>query len=86
MLLLSGATFDDFKKPKCAYAFQQFVIRSQMQLEDSFENYARAAQGDSVILCDRGTMDGAAYMDSKTFSKLLHEVGQHHSLQYFTWI
>ena len=75
MLLLNGATFDDFSKPKCPMAFQQYVIRTQMSLEDSTENYARATGEDSVILCDRGTMDGSAYMSEENFEMLLADVG-----------
>ena len=75
MLLLNGATFDDFSNPKCPMAFQQFVIKTQISLEDSTENYARTTGQDSVILCDRGTMDGSAYMSEEDFETLLAEVG-----------
>ena len=75
MLLLNGATFDDFANPQVPFAFQQYIIRTQMSLEDSTENYARATGENSVILCDRGCMDGAAYMDEEGFEKLLTEVG-----------
>ncbi len=75
MLLLNGASFDDFSKSKCPMAFQQYVIRTQISLEDSTENYARATGEDSVILCDRGTMDGSAYMSEENFETLLIDVG-----------
>ena len=75
MLLLNGATFDDFSNPRCPMAFQEYVIRTQISLEDSTENYARATGEDSVILCDRGTMDGLAYMNEENFEILLGEVG-----------
>lgn len=75
MAWLNGARFADIEKPECAYAFQQFVIRTQMQLEDSFMNFARSTGKDAILLCDRGTMDGSAYVSKEEFGKLLAEVG-----------
>lgn len=75
MAWLNGARFGDIEDPKCAYAFQQFVIRTQMQLEDSFMNFARSTGKDAILLCDRGTMDGSAYVSKEEFGKLLAEVG-----------
>ena len=75
MFLNHGATFDDFANPKCPWAFQQFIIRTQISLEDSMENYARATGENCIILCDRGCMDGAAYMKEEDFEALLVDVG-----------
>jgi len=75
MAWLNGARFSDIEDPKCAYAFQQFVIRTQMQLEDSFMNFARSTGKDAILLCDRGTMDGSAYVSKEEFGLLLAEVG-----------
>lgn len=74
MLFVNGASIDDFAKDGCPYAFQQFVIKTQQTLEDSLYNYAKATQQSSVILCDRGIMDGSAYIDSDSFQSLLKEV------------
>lgn len=71
MLWLNGAAFSDLENPKCAFAFQQFVIRTQMQLEDSFLNFAKSTGQDSIILCDRGVMDGSAYVPRDEWLKLL---------------
>ena len=41
---------------------------TQISLEDSFTNYAVSTGQDSVILCDRGVMDGRAYVPADTWS------------------
>ena len=58
MLFINGASVNDCARPESAFAFQQFVINSQMTLEDSLHNYAQSLTQDTVILCDRGVMDG----------------------------
>ena len=72
---LNGVYFEDLASAACRKAFQQFVISTQIQLEDSFERFAKATGEKSVILCDRGTMDGSAYMDKRDFLQLLTELG-----------
>lgn len=42
-----------------------------MQLEDSFMNYAKSTGQDSIILCDRGVMDGSAYVSREYWLELL---------------
>ena len=42
-----------------------------MQLEDSFMNYAKSTGQDSIILCDRGVMDGSAYVPRDYWLDLL---------------
>ena len=42
-----------------------------MSLEDSFANYAISTGQDSVILCDRGVMDGQAYVAEDTWRTVL---------------
>lgn len=74
MLFINGASIDDFAKEGCPYAFQQFIIKTQQTLEDSLYNYAKATKQPSVILCDRGIMDGSAYIDATSFQSLLKEV------------
>ncbi len=71
LLWVHGAFHSDLDNPKCAFAFQQFVIRTQIQLEDSFVNYAECTGSDCVILCDRGTMDGSAYVSREDWLKVV---------------
>ena len=74
MLFINGASPDDLARRECETAFQQFVIKSQIQLEDSFMNYARSTGKKSVLLCDRGIMDGSAYVDDDIWVNVLSSV------------
>jgi AAA domain len=71
LLFINGASVDDFARPDVPLAFQKFVIKTQMSLEDSLYTYAKATGEDCVILCDRGIMDGSAYVDTETWNRIL---------------
>jgi predicted ATPase len=73
MLFINGASPDDLASEDCESAFQQFVIRTQTSLEDSMMNYAKSVKTKSVILCDRGVMDGSAYVTTEIWQKVLEK-------------
>jgi hypothetical protein len=50
---------------------QDTVMDIQIGLEDGFERLLRARGKPGVLLCDRGLMDGAAYMTHEEWSKLI---------------
>jgi len=75
LCFLNGASPDDLARPECCKAFQDFVISTQMSLEDSFTRYATSCGTKSVLLCDRGIMDGSAYVDQETWNEVLREHG-----------
>ena len=50
---------------------QGAIMKLQISLEDLFEGIAREFEGRSVLLCDRGLMDGKAYVDTKTWHSVL---------------
>lgn len=54
---------------------QHAVMDVQMSLEDTVEKVLRARGRPAVMMCDRGTMDGAAYMDRENWLKLLKSRG-----------
>ena len=74
MLFLGGASPDDLSRVECEKAFQSFVIKTQIQLEDSFKNYAKSCNQKCVLLCDRGLMDGAAYVTDEIWAGVLKSV------------
>ena len=77
MLFSNGAAFTDLGKEGMELAFQLAVIRTQMHLEDTFADIARGTGEPSVLLCDRGTMDGSAYVDrEKVWLPVLDTLGQ----------
>lgn len=76
MLFLNGASPSDFGRyPRTGVAFQRFVLRTQVHLEDNIAEYAKATLQNCVLLCDRGLMDGAAYVTEDEFSGLLKGEG-----------
>ena len=54
-----------------------------MSLEDSFSNYAVSTGQDSVILCDRGVMDGKAYVPVETWRSVLQVFANYRQLYFF---
>lgn len=58
-----------------AVKFQTTLMRTQMALEDLFGEMARNEAKPAVILCDRGLMDGSAYVSEELWSAVLDEVG-----------
>jgi hypothetical protein len=52
---------------------QHTVMDMQISLEDSFERVLRARGKPAVLLCDRGLMDGSAYMSHEQWDSLLKE-------------
>ncbi|RLN93757.1 hypothetical protein BBJ28_00013368 [Nothophytophthora sp. Chile5] len=50
--------------------FQWQILKLQMSLEDSFYSLAQDSGKPCVILCDRGVMDGSAYMTPDQWEEL----------------
>lgn len=55
--------------------FQRGIVRVQLALEDALDSFARLREEKAVLLCDRGVMDGAAYLPTSVWQKLLREEG-----------
>ena len=46
----------------------------QMSLEDVFQGISTTEGGNKIVLlCDRGTMDGSAYVEKKIWNTILTE-------------
>ncbi len=50
-------------------------MRTQMALEDIFIEIAANVDCPTIILCDRGIMDGSAYTDDNVWQAILDETG-----------
>lgn len=48
---------------------QTNLLKTQMHLEDTFYSLAEGTSKPSVLLCDRGTMDGSAYISKSMWHK-----------------
>ena len=51
--------------------FQSLLIRFQMYVEDYFTKIAEMSKTPSIILCDRGTCDPAAYVSKQEFQAIM---------------
>jgi thymidylate kinase len=79
LLMRGGAMINmhDFTRTQ-KMKFQMNLLRLQMNLEDIFNDiaYSNCKLGEiSVILCDRGVMDGSAYIEPELWQAMLDETG-----------
>ena len=58
-----------------AVKFQKTLIKLQMDLESLFIDVAQMQQKHSIILIDRGVMDGQAYVNEDVWQAILDETG-----------
>jgi hypothetical protein len=65
MYFSHGATIDDLEDDEDRLAFQITLLQTQMHLEDAFLTLAKNCHHPAVVICDRGAMDGKAYMEEE---------------------
>jgi predicted ATPase len=58
-----------------AVKFQMNVMKLQMALEDIFIEIAQTSEKHTILLFNRGVMDGAAYTDENVWQAILDEMG-----------
>ena len=58
-----------------AVKFQISLMKLQMNLEDIFVEIAQSGDTPTIILCDRGVMDGSAYCNENVWQAILDESG-----------
>ncbi len=68
-ILMKGGAFIETPKMTLASAvrFQINLMKLQMSLEDNFIQIAMGSDQPTIILCDRGVMDGSAYTDENVW-------------------
>ena len=74
MLFSGGVMFSDIATDEGKITFQRNLLKTQMHLEDSLRDLAKFTRKPSVILCDRGAMDGKAYVSNKVWNEVLGAV------------
>lgn len=75
ILASNGMSLDFYTTEGMDVMIQNTVMDVQIGLEDGVERILRARGRPAVMMCDRGTMDGRAYMDTETWERLLAERG-----------
>ena len=78
----NGMSVQDLKSSADGIAFQIKLMDLQMFFEDMFFELAERTGQRSVVLCDRGTMDGKAYSSEAEWAEVVaahghDEVGEH---------
>ena len=76
-MLMKGGAFIQTGKMSFSdqVRFQINIMKTQMSLEDTFLEAAVQSHQPTVILCDRGVMDGMAYTTDQLWQALLDETG-----------
>jgi predicted ATPase len=71
----NGMSLDFFATDGMDYIIQNSVLDVQLSLEESLERILKARGKPAVLLCDRGPMDGSAYLSEEKWNKLLDTRG-----------
>ncbi|BFZ18641.1 hypothetical protein BsWGS_21680 [Bradybaena similaris] len=64
-----GVRFADLTREQ-AFKFQEDIIRTMMVVEESFHRLAAGRKQDTLLICDRGVMDGSAYLPKEDWVKM----------------
>ncbi|VDK67276.1 unnamed protein product [Onchocerca ochengi] len=74
ILLGGGVKFAELTQEQ-AYKFQKDLLLTLLRIETVFFNQANASSAERIlIICDRGAMDPSAYVDKKSWARILEEV------------
>ena len=75
LLMTNGISFDFYDTPNVnmGRVIQNSVMSLQMALEDSLANVLKNRGKPAVLICDRGLMDGSAYMTKEDWETLIEE-------------
>eukprot|EP00548_Thalassiothrix_antarctica_P017802 CAMPEP_0194198266 /NCGR_PEP_ID=MMETSP0154-20130528/77668_1 /TAXON_ID=1049557 /ORGANISM="Thalassiothrix antarctica, Strain L6-D1" /LENGTH=337 /DNA_ID=CAMNT_0038923037 /DNA_START=158 /DNA_END=1171 /DNA_ORIENTATION=+ len=73
ILAANGMSMNFFSTKGMDVVVQTTVLDVQLALENGLEKILRARGKPSVLLCDRGVMDGSAYLDPECFTRILEE-------------
>lgn len=69
VLMSGGIKFSELSKEQ-AYRFQENLLKTMMQIENSYFDLAQSAQKNCLIICDRGLMDASAYIDREDWERM----------------
>src|SRR5262249_49679369 len=74
-LLLDGGAFVVGTSPQVQQTYQKGVLEITLALEGALLAFARGLGDKAVLVCDRGAMDGKAYVDASLWDDLLGRLG-----------
>ncbi|RUS69761.1 hypothetical protein EGW08_022475, partial [Elysia chlorotica] len=67
--LSGGVIFQELTKEQ-AFILQEDIIKTMMIVEDTFTHLAETRTCNVLLICDRGTMDGSAYISREDWEKM----------------
>ncbi|XP_023331703.1 TRPL translocation defect protein 14 isoform X2 [Eurytemora carolleeae] len=74
VLLAGGVNFAELPQ-YAATEFQENLLRTMIQIENSFFALAEASERNCLIICDRGTMDASAFVSKEEWEEILLKNG-----------
>lgn len=74
VLLGGGVKFADLDEQE-VYRFQENLMKTLLQLEQTFYDLAGSCQRDTLVISDRGAMDPSSYMSTEQWQELLDNNG-----------
>ena len=75
ILASNGLSLDFFGTEGMDTVIQNSVLDVQLSMEDGLETVLKARGKPSVLLCDRGPMDGAAYLSEEKWDSIMKTRG-----------
>merc|ERR1712107_259971 len=70
-----GASFEDLDNDEKLVEFQVHQLLTQLHLEDAVRSVGQLSGEPVVLLLDRGTLDGAAYVTPEQWTTVLRRAG-----------
>lgn len=74
VLLSGGIKFSDLNEDE-SYKFQENLLKTMIQIENTFFELGESCSRDCLIICDRGAMDASAFISKEQWDRLLQTNG-----------
>lgn len=74
LLLSGGIKFGDLSDED-AVSFQENLLKSMMQIENTFFTLAEGCRKNCLVICDRGTMDASAFIMTEQWEDIMSRNG-----------
>ncbi|GFO43175.1 trpl translocation defect protein 14 [Plakobranchus ocellatus] len=69
LYLSGGVIFQDLKRDE-TFTLQEDIVKTMITVEDTFHHLAEKRTTNVLLICDRGTMDGSAYLPREDWEKI----------------
>lgn len=69
VLMGGGVKFTDLDEDE-TYRFQENLLKTMMQIENTFFDLAASSSQNALVICDRGTMDASAYLKASQWERM----------------